>query len=291
MSDCITIAYMNIHGQSGLDDSKQVQIENFIKSYKVDILNCQEINIDENSFKNCSYINSSYNVIPNNAQNKYGTCCIVSNSLDYQKVKFDTNGRIIAFDIDDITFCNVYLPSGTDAMMKNERENYIAETLPQILIDSKIHGCTGGDWNCIADVNDATKNENNKISKSLQRLIKTFNWVDSFRHLHPKSKEFSRYYDNSVHGSGATRIDRLYHHGPLKIVEAYYVGVAFSDHFSLIVKMCLPEKMSKLLSPKAKPLFKSRTEVIQDPVFINSLKKQAELWSNVRENTGLDVLY
>ena len=49
--------------------------------------------------------------------------------------------------------------------------------------------------------------------------------------------------------------------------------------------------MSKLLSPKAKPLFKSRSEVIQDPVFINSLKKQAELWSNVRKNTGLDVLY
>ena len=43
---------MNIHGQTGLDESKQVQIENFIKSYKIDILNCQEINIDENSFKN-----------------------------------------------------------------------------------------------------------------------------------------------------------------------------------------------------------------------------------------------
>ena len=43
---------MNIHGQTGLDESKQAQIENFIKSYKIDILNCQEINIDENSFKN-----------------------------------------------------------------------------------------------------------------------------------------------------------------------------------------------------------------------------------------------
>ena len=34
----INIAFMNIHGQTGLDESKQVQIENFIKSYKIDIL-------------------------------------------------------------------------------------------------------------------------------------------------------------------------------------------------------------------------------------------------------------
>ena len=51
-NNCINIAFMNIHGQSSLDESKQVQIENFIKSYKIDILNCQEINMDENSFKN-----------------------------------------------------------------------------------------------------------------------------------------------------------------------------------------------------------------------------------------------
>ena len=117
----IKIAYMNIHGQTGLDDCKQVQIENFIKSYKIDILNCQEINIDEDSFKNCSFIASSYKSIINNAQNKYGTCCFVSNDLDFENVKVDTNGRIIAFDIGNNTFCNVYLPSGTDSATKKER--------------------------------------------------------------------------------------------------------------------------------------------------------------------------
>ena len=167
----INIAFMNIHGQSSLDESKQVQIENFIKSYKIDILNCQEINMDENSFKKCSFISSSYTSIINNAENKYGTCCFVSNNLDFQNVKLDTNGRVIAFDIEDITFCNVYLPSGTDSAMKKERENYLAEVLPQILINSKDYGCTGGDWNCIA----GHKKASSKISNSLKRLIKTFN--------------------------------------------------------------------------------------------------------------------
>ena len=43
--DFITVAYMNIRGQTGLDITKQVQIEHFLKFYSVDILHCQEINI------------------------------------------------------------------------------------------------------------------------------------------------------------------------------------------------------------------------------------------------------
>ena len=49
----IVVAYLNIHGQSGLSNSKQKQIEDFIKLNDIDILNCQEINIEENSFKSC----------------------------------------------------------------------------------------------------------------------------------------------------------------------------------------------------------------------------------------------
>ena len=155
-SNTITLAYMNIRGQTGLDEIKQVQIENFIKSYNIDILNCQEINISEDSFSNCDYITSSYDIITNNAQNKYGTCCIVSNNLNSENIKFDTNGRVIAFDIDNITFCNVYLPSGTEQSMKNLRENYSAEILPQILINAKDIGVVGGKWNCIMENRDGT---------------------------------------------------------------------------------------------------------------------------------------
>ena len=286
----ISLAYMNIRGQTGLDECKQVQIENFLKSYKIDILNCQEINVNDDSFNNCGFINSSYSIISNNAQNKYGTCCFVSNCFNFENVKFDTKGRIIVFDIGDITFSNVYLPSGSDATMKNDRENYIAETLPQMLINSKNFGCTGGDWNCIAEVRDSTKNANCKVSNSLKRLIKTFGWVDSFRQLYPNSSEYSRYYDNKVHGSGASRIDRMYYHGHLKILEAYYVGIAFSDHFALIVKIGLPQNMSRLSSPKARPLFKSKPDVIRDPIFKEILRKQAAVWLNVKETTNLDIL-
>ena len=203
---------MNIRGQTGLKTSKQVQIENFLKHYSIDILHCQEINILEDSFENCSFLNSSYDIISNNASNKYGTCSFISNTLQQpQNIKFDSNGRVIVFDIENITFCNVYLPSGNDPLMRGSRENYSAETIPQLLINRKDSGVIGGDWNSIVTEMDATKNQAQKVSPSLKRLIRNFSWKDSFRSVHPDAKIFSRYYEHSISGEGATRIDREYH--------------------------------------------------------------------------------
>jgi exonuclease III len=280
---------MNVCGQTGLDIAKQLQIENFLKSYKIDVLHCQEINISQDSFNSCDHINSAYNIVSNNAQNKYGTCSIVSNQYNVENLKTDTNGRVIAFNIENITFCNVYMHSGSDPVMRNGRENYAAEVLPQILINCQQYGCVGGDWNSIIDINDATKNAAHKQSKCLKRLVKNFSWVDSFKYLHPNTKQYSRYYDNSVHGEGASRLDRNYHFGGLSVLEAYYVGVAFSDHLPHIIKIKLPTPISKLFSPKSRPLFKSKPSVIQDQKFKERLKENFSLWSKVRQ-AGLSTL-
>ena len=74
----LNVAYINIQGQTGLEYAKQVQIEHFLQVYNIDILHCQEINILEHSFENCNFINSSYDIISNNASNKYGTYSLLS---------------------------------------------------------------------------------------------------------------------------------------------------------------------------------------------------------------------
>ena len=43
-TNIITVAYMNTRGQTGLDIAKQVQIENFLKVYKVDNVDKSTIN-------------------------------------------------------------------------------------------------------------------------------------------------------------------------------------------------------------------------------------------------------
>ena len=90
----------------------------------------------------------------------------------------DTEGRVIVFDVNNITFGNVYFPCGNEQTMKRKRENYAAEILPQLLINAKDSGAVGGDWNCILEEKDATKNHNQKSSQCLERLVKTFNWAD-----------------------------------------------------------------------------------------------------------------
>ena len=196
---------------------------------------------------------------------------------------------MIVFDVNDVTFANIYLPSGNDPVMRNSRENYSAEVIPQLLIKCKDSGCIGGDWNSIIMEADATKNTAQKMSPSLKRLVKNFSWKDSFRAMHPKSEIFSRYYDHHRFGEGATRLDRQYYWGNMVIVEAKYVPVAFSDHLTLIIKIKLPEQSSRILCPKSKPQFKAKPAVVRDQIFYQRLKQSFSLWSEVRKS-GLEIM-
>ena len=119
--ESLKISYINIRGQTGFTIDKQYQVEEFLRVSNSDILHLQEVNIDDDTFKECDYIESNYMVISNNAENRYGTASIIRNSLNVENVMCDTAGRISIFDISDITFGNFYLPSGTDAASRNLR--------------------------------------------------------------------------------------------------------------------------------------------------------------------------
>ena len=228
-------------------------------------------------------------LITNNARNKYGTCTFIKNNFSFSNVKMDTNGRAIVYDINNITFGNVYLPSGNEATAKQKREEYCGRILPQLLINQKDDGIIGGDWNCIVDKKDATRNQASKMSACLKRVIKNFGWVDSFRKLFPDRKLFSRYYDNLQHGEGASRIDRSYHYGRIEIIDAKYIGVAFSDHFSLIITIKVPDNFFRLSSPRCRPMFKAKPEVVMDKIFQSRLKEYFSSWIQIKD-FGLDVV-
>ena len=62
----------------------------------------------------------------------------------------------------------------------------------------------------------------------------------------------------------------------METIETSYVGVAFSDHLGYTVKIKLPKHFSRLISPKYKPQFKSRPEVIRDLEFNKRLEEKKE---------------
>ena len=74
-----------------------------------DTLHLQESQILEDTFDSCDYITSNYSILTNYARNPYGTASLVAMSLESRYIKFDTQGRVIVFDIGDVTFANVYL--------------------------------------------------------------------------------------------------------------------------------------------------------------------------------------
>jgi hypothetical protein len=79
-------------------------------------------------------------------------------------------------------------------------------------------------------------------------------------------------------GQGATRIDRSYNWGEIRIVEARYEPVAFSDHMAYIVSISLPSVTSRMQSPRSRPQFKVSPEVICDEIFQERLSDSMSDW-------------
>ena len=136
----LTIGYINVRGQTGLPVSKQLQIEAFIKVNNCDILNLQEANIEEETFSSCDLLQSTFSIF----ENKYGTASLVRSELQVENIRCDSEGRVLVFDIGDLTFGNLYLHSGTDAAARAGRERYSCEVLPRLLVNCKDNGCIGG---------------------------------------------------------------------------------------------------------------------------------------------------
>ena len=284
----LTVAYLNIHGQTKLPTAKQLQIQDIIKTNKIDILHMQECEINSETFSTCDLLSSSFNIISNNSQNGFGTASLVRSDLNFQNVKCDTAGRGIVFDIGKMTFGNFYAHSGTNGTSRANRETFCGEIIPNLLINRQSSGCIGGDFNMIINKQDATTHQTAKMSPTFQRVVSTFSLVDSFRMLYPTVKQFSRYY-SSGQGQGATRIDRCYHYGDVKIKSAKYIPIAFSDHQAHVITIELPDPFSRLLCPESKPSFRIKAEVVLDDIFQKQLSEAMEVWQNVR-SFGLNTL-
>ena len=254
----ITVAYINCVGQSRFSISKQLEIQSFICSNNVDILHMQECRIDEDTFSQCGFLTSNFNIFSNNTPNEsnYGTASMVRSDIEVTNIHTDNEGRVIVFDAAECTWGNFYLPSGSDAPSKAKRENYFGEIIPQLLIRRLERGAAGGDLNSIICLNDSNKSPESKISPACRNLGRAFEWTDSFRELYPRINQYSRHMTHNNHGYGASRLDRAYHWGEITVKQAEYLSISFSDHLSLVTQYKLPKSLQRHLAPLSRPAFK-----------------------------------
>ena len=281
---------MNCHGQTKLEVPKQLYIQNYLLTNNIDVLMCQETRIDDQTFEQCNFIRSNYNIIKNNAANSYGTSVLVHVKLSLGDVKYDTDGRIIIFNIDDITFCNVYPKAGTDSESKQEREDLLNLTLPNMLHHHKVNLIIGGDWNCITENHECTDFPDQKRSPTLKRLLNLYNLKDTYKHIYPRGREFSRYYANKGNQVNATRIDRIYFSKHLSPTQAKYIPNPFSDHYSYITNIQTSDLSQKSFVPKPKPSFKIHPNIVDDPDFQFELKSKLEKWRENKKKFNYDTI-
>ena len=101
-----------------------------------------------------------------------------------------------------------------------------------MLIHKCENGVTGGDWNSIIHKDDATNLPQSKMSPMLNRLAKNLEFKDSFRTIHLGAVQFSHFYKTG-NTFNASRLDRQYHWGNIKVIKCEYLPVAMSDHSAL----------------------------------------------------------
>ena len=184
----ITVAFINCVGQTKLPISKQLEIQSFVCTNKVDILHLQECRMDDDSFAQCGYLTSNFNLFSNNKpdESHYGTASLVRSDIEVTNIHTDDDGRVIVFDASGSTWSNLYLPSGSDGNSRAKRENYFSEVIPQLMVRRLAQGAAGGDLNSIIALNDSTRNPQTKVSPSCRNLVRALEWSDSFRALYPR---------------------------------------------------------------------------------------------------------
>ena len=103
---------------------------------------------------------------------------------------------------------NVYVPAGSHRAA--ERRNFFTQTMFGLLAGQEgVLPVCGGDWNCIVEKIDLERDKyfDDRKSVDLKNLIKEFKMVDAFRHLYPKSREYTW---QGRDGAVASRLDRFY---------------------------------------------------------------------------------
>ena len=240
-----------------------------LSDHKPDICLLQEISVNNETMNNLVQ-NYNYSASVNNDQSvekTLGTAILWKNYLENVKVNTIELCRLQSVEICGNVFLNVYGPSGNDRKLERNlfygTDLYYAvrtfsQNLPFII----------GDYNCILEDSDTLANPSNKKCAALLDLVSTFEYTDSFKHLHPDKIEFTWHRPHC----SPSRLDRLYSppHLVNYVLEVSH-HVSLSDHHLLEVVLNLP---NLVLSPPpphhSSAYWKLNASILNDSDFMSN---------------------
>ena len=185
------------------------------------------------------YPNTDHSLTPQ-ISHRQGTLTIINSNHLHLKPQMISSDiilpnyiQLLSFTLSDMnyTLINCYLPSGNSSPQTSHRTKAI-KTLTSYLqkLDYKNNKVIiAGDFNLVTNPIDRTGHFTpNTIDKILfQKLLSSFDLIDSYRNLYPYSKTFS-----FSRSHPTSRLDRIYISSSLtpKITQSSYCNITFSDH-------------------------------------------------------------
>ena len=167
----LNIMSLNINGLNC--KKKQKVLYDFIKENNLNVINLQEHNLkDSNNLLDVFY--EQFHVIINETINlKGGTAVLVDKcniNSKIQKIEMSPDSRItsVKFSIEKehLHMLNIYAPSGSK--FHQEREDLFNNQILYYLRNNLSNTILCGDFNCIVNVKDKTKNGHCPVSKALE---------------------------------------------------------------------------------------------------------------------------
>ena len=175
------------------------------------IINLQEHNIKDKS-KLMSMFHDHFDIVLNESINlKGGTAVLIDKSMGCNILQIEKSpcSRItsvkLVIDGRRMHILNIYAPSGSK--FHKEREHMFREEILYYLRNNLSNTIICGDFNCIVNKRDKSKNGTCPLSKSLSSTVSNLNLKDIWDLL-KYNVEFTYFRDN--YGS---RLDRIYSSG------------------------------------------------------------------------------
>ncbi len=169
--------------------------------------------------------------------------------------KYDDEGRLIRFDVDDITFVNSYFPSGSSGEERQSvKMEYLSDFIKYMeeLRKEKQKIIVSGDYNIChrhIDIHDPVSNKNSSgfLPEEREWMTQFFDsgFIDTFRHFYPEDKNHYSWWSfraNARNNNKGWRID--YHAATENLKDqlleaAILPHIKHSDHCPVYLKIKL----------------------------------------------------
>ena len=256
----LRIATINI--QRVISEDRISQVINYARSKNLDLVGLQEVLFDR-----LPAVIKDYKIISNPHSKGGGTAFIYKATLNLSLVAAAADGRIIITKLNELSFVNVYAPSG--CLHIKTRKDFYRTVIVPYLSGSK-QTVMLGDFNAVTRKIDRRENDiiTGKPSEELKDIISAFNFIDVWVN-HKASEEGHTRFNKS----GSARLDHIYTTNDTIAATSDVQNdkLSFSDHNCLHCVLNVKEILHRHISPKDK-VWKLNCAVLTEEEYAERIK-------------------